>query len=248
MAPKNGIIKCRTITRLPNDEKWNAQQVLRVKGVPWEPVPGRTDRRVPVAIDRRGNGIQPEDGDDEIQEQDKIADEEEQEMQFRGGPDKFHVSKRAIERYGPTEGCPACNIIKTRGGGIGRVGIHHNDTCRNKVTTTMKQDPQYRQLMQKHHGMLDIIHNNQNNNNHDTMREICRRLEEQKSHVRKAMHSAKQKMNTMEQGIKAQLDQTMLQMLIASMDVAEFYSPPRIAKMATAMGLRGGLEHGHHDE
>ena len=32
----------------------------------------------------------------------------------------------------------------------------------------------------------------------------------------------------------------MLQMMVSAMDVAEFYSPPRVAKMAAEMGLRAG--------
>ena len=37
-----------------------------------------------------------------------------------------------------------------------------------------------------------------------------------------------------------QLDQMMLQMLIANMDIAEFYSPPRVTEMVGSMGLRAG--------
>ena len=40
--------------------------------------------------------------------------------------------------------------------------------------------------------------------------------------------------------ITNQLDQTMLSMLVASMDVAELLQPPRVTKMASTMGLRVG--------
>ena len=123
-----GVVKCRTVNRLPDNERWNAKQVLCMKGAPWEPVPGKADRRVPVAIDSRGNGVQPTD-EDEVQEHDPEIGCEGHEVQLRGGPDKLHVSKTAIEAYGPTEGCPACNVIKRRGMSPGKIGVHHSNQC-----------------------------------------------------------------------------------------------------------------------
>ena len=40
--------------------------------------------------------------------------------------------------------------------------------------------------------------------------------------------------------VSSQLNQTMLQMVVSEMDVAEFYSPPRMTEMAKKMGLRAG--------
>ena len=157
IGTERGVIKCRTVTRLSDEERWNGKQTLKVKGTPWEPVPGRADRRIPVAIDNGGNAIQPTDDVEAEQWQKEGADDEDQAMEFRGGPDKFHVSRKAIEKYGPTEGCPACTIITRRGIKTGRVGVHHNNTCRERVINAMKDDPQYRQLMQKHQGNVDVI-------------------------------------------------------------------------------------------
>ena len=58
--------------------------------------------------------------------------------------------------------------------------------------------------------------------------------------MRKAIHVVKQKMKETRNNLSKQFDQTMLQTLIAAMDVAEFYSPPRITEMAAKMGLRAG--------
>ena len=66
-------------------------------------------------------------------------------------------------------------------------------------------------------------------------------LEEMIGHVKKAIHQVKQKMKQENHiGVGAQLDQTMLQMIIAGMDVAEVYSPPRVTTMAREMGLKAG--------
>ena len=210
-----GAIKCRIVTRLAEQERWGAAPITIVKGTPWEPVPGRVDRRIFVAIDHQGNGVQPMDDEDHAQEPQQPHDEmEETPMQFRGGPDKFHVSKRAVERYGPIEGCPACTSITKRGLVSGRVGVNHNDVCRKRITTVMRNDTHYRQLMQKHKMDANVASvDNQNV-----------KLEEQRGQLKQSVHRMKQRMQT----------------LIAEMDVAEFYSPPRIASMASKMGLGAG--------
>ena len=59
-------------------------------------------------------------------------------------------------------------------------------------------------------------------------------------HVRNAIHTIKQKMGRYKNNISNQLDQTMMHMMVAAMDVAEVYSPPRMANMASNMGLRAG--------
>lgn len=104
----------------------------------------------------------------------------------------------------------------------------------------MKREPTYRQLMQTHHGLLESIQNPQKDDGYNQTHDHQRKLEEQRGHIRKALHTVKQKMKSSGKDITCQLNQTMLQMLIASMDVAEFYNPPNIAGMAAGMGLKAG--------
>lgn len=66
------------------------------------------------------------------------------------------------------------------------------------------------------------------------------RSEEQRGHVRKTLHMVKQKIKQGRINIISQWDQTMLKMLIASVDVAELYNPPRIVSMAAKTWLRAG--------
>ena len=65
--------------------------------------------------------------------------------------------------------------------------------------------------------------------------------EERLGHIRKAIHHVERKVKQEGRaGLGVQLDQTTFQMLIASMDVAEVYSPPRVKQLAREMGLRAG--------
>ena len=106
----------------------------------------------------------------------------------------------------------------------------------------MRDDPQHRQLMQKHEGSVDVIrhHHDEHNDNTTTCNSQKHNVAEQRGHVRKALHAATQDMGSETSSLISQLDQIMMAMMIASMDVAEFYSPPRIIEMARAMGPRTG--------
>ena len=65
--------------------------------------------------------------------------------------------------------------------------------------------------------------------------------EEHLGTIRKAIHHVEQMMKQENsQGIAIQLDQAMLQMMLAKMEVAEFYSPPRVAQMPREIGLSAG--------
>ena len=45
-----GVVKCRTIKRLPEEEKWDANLISFMKGTTWQPVPGIKSDHVPVEI------------------------------------------------------------------------------------------------------------------------------------------------------------------------------------------------------
>ena len=36
----SGIVKCRSVRRRPEPERWNTDAVLAIRGTPWEPTPG----------------------------------------------------------------------------------------------------------------------------------------------------------------------------------------------------------------
>lgn len=43
-----GVIKCRTVSRLSDDDKWNGDLVNNMMGVPWQQVPGRDGQHIPL--------------------------------------------------------------------------------------------------------------------------------------------------------------------------------------------------------
>ena len=61
-------------------------------------------------------------------------------------------------------------------------------------------------------------------------------IQEQQGHLRKAIHAMKQDIEKRQINIAEQLDKVMMMNMIASMDVAEFHSPPK--------GRRNGGQNG----
>ena len=110
IGTRQGVVKCRTVTRLPDGEKWRADVIESMKGLPWEPVPGRQSATIPVAIQENGDVIADEAEAKQMQRRDN-AEEDEDIMRHGVTPDKMHVSRKAIAKYGKTEGCPACDAI-----------------------------------------------------------------------------------------------------------------------------------------
>ena len=56
----------------------------------------------------------------------------------------------------------------------------------------------------------------------------------------KAIHHVNSIMEKKPSKLEHKLDKTMMELLIANVQVAEVYSPPRVVAMAKAMGLKGG--------
>lgn len=165
-------------------------------------------------------------------------------MQFRGGPNRLHASRKAIEKYGTIEGCFACAAIWRKGHLLtktGRLGHNHTETCRNRIKGLMADDLEYRTLMQQHQQSGETFLAEKTVEKTDIDVISTEYLKERIGNVKKAIHLIKQKMEREQgMGVGMQLDQIMLQMVTAGMDVAEFYSPPRVIQLAQDMGLRAG--------
>ena len=121
----NGVVKCRSLERMIQIERWNQEAVLRMRGTTWELVPGSDSQHVPVSIDERGVAQH----EDDITQRDEPPDDEADDMMIpKANFDKLHVSQKAVRKYGPTPGCQACGIIVRRGQTSGRVGYNHSNT------------------------------------------------------------------------------------------------------------------------
>ena len=72
-------------------------------------MPGRPGQGIPVSIDNDGE-CQDGEADDNVYKRNDVDDEIEDQA-YRKITDSFHVSQKAISKYGAIEGCAACNVI-----------------------------------------------------------------------------------------------------------------------------------------
>ena len=223
-----GVVKCRSMDRLTEAERWNQEAVIGMKGTIWEPVPGSDSQHVPVSIDDTGVA---QDEDDDKQPNETIDDEVPGDGPHKFNYDKLHVLQKAIRKYGPSPGCPACGVITRRGPASGRLGYNHSATCRSRVTQMMRDDLGYRNLVQKQERQQEEYHV-----------EVVTRDQagETRGRTKKTVHRSQQKIAQEHGNVENRLNLTMMQMLIDKIEVAELYSPARVTQVARRLGFRAG--------
>ena len=224
-----GIVKCRIGHRFAENERWNREMVLGMMGVPWETIPGRRSKHLPVEITEEGHEVIV---DDKTNKDPDINDEDEDNgVKLRGGLDRLHISKKVVGKYGATRGCPACREIQRRGQEAGRLGYNHSSACRQRIFNEMTRDPEYKPLVDKHGNM-------KTSDDKDLVA-----LEQQIGQAKwakRAINVIEQRMMAEGDNLGSMLNSVMMKMLGKEMDVAEVYSPPRVTAMAQKMGLRAG--------
>ena len=106
-----GVVKCRTIKHLPEEEKWNAELVNFMKGTTWQPLPVSKSDQAPVEINDDGSTPPGEEEDGDFIEYSPVAmeDDIDKYQRFRHrGADDVRVHVRNTDKYGFILGCRAC--------------------------------------------------------------------------------------------------------------------------------------------
>ena len=147
IGTKHGVVKCRTVSRLSEAERWSKNGILDMRGTLWQPIFGRYNQHIPVDIADNGDHMGFDSENEDVTTD--VVDDETGEKEYTTNTDKFHVSQKAIKRSGTSTGCAACNAINERGGRPGRIGHHHSNECRKRMLEAMSSDPQYRHLIQR---------------------------------------------------------------------------------------------------
>ena len=143
-----------------------------------------------------------------------------------------YISRKAISIYGTTDGCRACISVKKMGHNKIKINYNNSEECRRRIIKLMLKDPEYRDLMEKH-GC-----NEQETLHVELVAEIQR--ENMQGHIRTAMHRINNLMEHQRSNLEKNLDTAMMELLIANIQVAEVYSPPRVTTIARSIGFRAG--------
>ena len=104
-----GVRLARSVRRKPEGIRWVKDEILGIRGTPWEPVPEEFLPQPQGA----GPEVEPKDPNDDI-----------------GPPVRrdFMIMKSDVEAAGMTEGCRGCRAIR-----LGHRGQDHSAACRRRI-------------------------------------------------------------------------------------------------------------------
>ena len=219
IGTERGVAKCRTIKRLPANQCWDPRLLNKMEGTTWQPVPGYKSDHVPVEIDEQGAKVDrsEEDNDHVAYEIIPLEEGDQKEVRIRTNPlTDIRVTHRDLDKYGCTPGCPACEYV-LKDQKIAR-GVAHPKECRKRIRDNIEIDE-------------------------DTQERINRADARKKKHEKNVSHVGVKSNSAIPRyrsKLEHEFNTRMLQMISEAIDVAEIYSPPRIAERAEKWGLEGG--------
>ena len=121
-----GVFTVQSIRRKSGDDKYNLEILQSVTGVPWDPQATRDDvlegpRPAIVAGEPAEPLAQP------------VVVQAPKPKTSR----RLYITKRDLEKYGYTAGCPACDGVQI---GNRSTGVHRNDMCRERMEECLRQE------------------------------------------------------------------------------------------------------------
>ncbi len=122
-----GVVRCRDVRRLTEDQRWDLEGLKAVKGTPWAPVNGVSTLEVPTHI---------------VTEK-VVRAEDEGEFRLDVNIKRMMIRKSDVIKYGETPGCPGCRAVLE-----GR-RQNHTEERRKEMEKKMEADPQGAEKVEK---------------------------------------------------------------------------------------------------
>eukprot|EP00973_Karenia_brevis_P042574 5893899-Karenia_brevis.AAC.2 len=97
IGTSRGVVKCRAISAVEESKKFDKNFIEEMKGLPWQPVPGRKSNRVPTQIREEVDDEQ-EDAEDEDEKQFEVQVEVEEDDTDEARPLKPELDAEARQR------------------------------------------------------------------------------------------------------------------------------------------------------
>jgi len=122
IGTSEGVVKARSIRRNESEEEsWCKDKFDKIKGTPWQPVPGVGSEQIKVAVALP-------DADPPVKGQVEVQDPEEVMMR------QFKMTKKDFERFGYTPHCRGCSAVKN---GTGYAA--HKKECRDRIRVELEK-------------------------------------------------------------------------------------------------------------
>ena len=125
----DAAVRAYAVTGMAADERWNAENIKHMQGLPQQPDPKRPGLRVPIRITL---------GDEVIEAQPREVQKDIEPL-----PRRMGITVTELEKYGYTDKCPGC--LAKRRGAVAKKG--HSEACRKRIEELMKQDDNDKQKM-----------------------------------------------------------------------------------------------------
>ena len=118
IGTESGIVKCRSVRRKPEEERWSATALKALTGAPWDPSPGNATQQGDTVAKPLG------------QESADIEPKEESNQPGRLAR-RTRLVKEDFLEHGYTQGCPGCRQIR-----LGLDYRGHSELCRQRMENT----------------------------------------------------------------------------------------------------------------
>ena len=120
-----GVVKTRTIKRMPTKQRKSGETLLAVRGVPWQPNPGGTSTKVEIEVQ-----VDPIPVPAGVTVPDRIDVEDAKVKLSR----RNYIRQADLDEHGYTVGCPGCDAIQN---GTARRG--HNGFCSDRIESELSK-------------------------------------------------------------------------------------------------------------
>ena len=131
---EKGLFVVQSIRRKPINERWDADLIDKIRGLPWKLKPDDdTVTELPHPIE-----IRPE----RPEVENEPTDWQDKPQQLR----KTYITKGDLEDFGYTKGCPACAATA---GGYKRDGTLHTQACRKRIEERMMETEAGKEKLKK---------------------------------------------------------------------------------------------------
>ena len=121
-----GAVLVRTVHRLSEDRRWDAEFISQVWGTPWD------------FKSSAGEGVE---AGDIPERTDSLLLDPPVDLPPRMRTRRLFIRRMEVEKYGPTRGCPGCQKVMS-GAVPSCIVATHNDECRERMGKFMMQDPE----------------------------------------------------------------------------------------------------------
>ena len=122
-----GVVRARTIRRLPPAERGDKELLMAIRGTVWRPVPADEGDEIPAVVSIRAPAVVPASA---------LPAPQEPRVPVQTGPRRVYIRKdKELVKYGYTNACPGCYAAEN-----GLTAAAHSEACRNRIEAAMTAD------------------------------------------------------------------------------------------------------------